>query len=46
MTILDPSKPLSFKIFKPVKDVSQDEVVEGLENLVRNGGKAPEHLTT
>ena len=42
LTLLDPGKPLMWKVFKPVSEVERDEVLSGLRDVLA-GNTAPQH---
>ena len=42
VTLLDPNKPLTFKLFKPVSEVQPNEVLSGLGDMLAGRNK-PEH---
>ena len=44
LTLLDPGKPLMWKVFKPVSEVERAEVLSGLRDVLA-GNTAPQHAT-
>lgn len=44
ITLLGDGKPMTFKVFKPALEVERAETVKALEDMIANGGQAPEHL--